>query len=147
MCTLWLETFAAGECVLEKKSQKIKISHISLIHHKVDDELSTCSRTASRLEGGNLTEQAASYPPALVRDILRVIGKVKQTYRNATYPKDPAHMTTPESLRESEHAMQIAYNQNTWMAHDSNPPKGVDWQSVVSTDHQQKDRDCYVRTL
>ena len=41
------------------------------------------------------------------------------------------HMTIPESLMESEHAIQIVYNQSTMTAHDCNPPKGVDWSTVV----------------
>ena len=84
-----------------------------------------------RLEGGNLTKKAASYPFPLVRDILKVISKVKQIFGNANYPRDPVHMTIPESLTESEHAIQIVYNQSTMTAHDSNPPKGVDWSTVV----------------
>ena len=84
-----------------------------------------------RLEGGNLTKKAASYPLPLVRDILKVVSKVKQTFGTANYPKDPMHMTIPESLVESEHAIQVVYNQSTMTAHDSNPPKGVDWDSVV----------------
>ena len=84
-----------------------------------------------RLEGGNLTKKAASYPLPLVRDILKVVSKVKQTFGTANYPKDPMHMTIPESLMESEHAIQVVYNQSTMTAHDSNPPKGVDWDSVV----------------
>ena len=84
-----------------------------------------------RLEGGNLTRKAASYPLPLVRDILKVVSKVKQTFGTANYPKDPMHMTIPDSLTESEHAIQIVYNQSTMTAHDSNPPKGVDWDTVV----------------
>ena len=84
-----------------------------------------------RLEGGNLTKRAASYPLPLVRDILKVVSKVKQTFGTANYPKDPMHMTIPESLMESEHAIQVVYNQSTMTAHDSNPPKGVEWDSVV----------------
>ena len=84
-----------------------------------------------RLEGGNLTKKAASYPFPLVRDILKVISKVKQIFGNANYPRDPMHMMIPESLTESEHAIQIVYNQSTMTAHDSNPPKGVDWSTVV----------------
>ena len=84
-----------------------------------------------RLEGGNLTKKAASYPLPLVRDILKVVSKVKQTFGTANYPKDPMHMTIPDSLLESEHAIQVVYNQSTMTAHDSNPPRGVDWDSVV----------------
>ena len=84
-----------------------------------------------RLEGGNLTKRAASYPLPLVRDILKVISKVKQIFGNANYPRDPMHMMIPESLTESEHAIQVVYNQSTMTAHDSNPPKGVDWSAVV----------------
>ena len=84
-----------------------------------------------RLEGGNLTKKAASYPFPLVRDILKVVSKVKQTFGTANYPRDPVHMTIPESLTESEHAIQIVHNQSTMAAHDSNPPKGVDWNTVV----------------
>ena len=84
-----------------------------------------------RLEGGTLTKRAASYPFPLARDILKVIGKVKQTFGTANYPRDPVHMTIPESLMESEHAIQIVYNQSTMTAHDSNPPNGVDWSTVV----------------
>ena len=92
-----------------------------------------CEGTHShvRLEGGTLTKKAASYPFPLVRDILKVISKVKQTFGTANYPRDPVHMTIPESLMESEHAIQIVYNQSTMTAHDSNPPKGVDWNTVV----------------
>ena len=84
-----------------------------------------------RLEGGNLTKKAASYPLPLVRDILKVVSKVKQAFGTANYPKDPMHMTIPESLTESEHAIQVVYNQSTMTAHDSNPPRGVEWDSVV----------------
>ena len=84
-----------------------------------------------RLEGGNLTKKAASYPLPLVRDILKVVSKVKQTFGTANYPKDPLHMTIPESLMESEHAIQVVYNQSTMTAHDSNPPRGMEWDSVV----------------
>ena len=84
-----------------------------------------------RLEGGTLTKKAASYPLPLVRDILKVISKVKQAFGTANYPKDPMHMTIPESLMESEHAIQMVYNQSTMTAHDSNPPRGVEWDSVV----------------
>ena len=84
-----------------------------------------------RLEGGNLTKKAASYPLPLVRDILKVVSKVKQAFGTANYPKDPMHMTIPESLMESEHAIQVVYNQSTMTAHDSNPPRGVEWDSVV----------------
>ena len=69
------------------------------------------NRPHVRLEGGNLTKKAASYPLPLVRDILKVVSKA--------------------SLTESEHAIQIVYNQSTMTAHDSNPPKGVEWDSVV----------------
>ena len=69
-----------------------------------------------RLEGGNLTKKAASYPLPLVRDILKVVCKVKQTFGTANYPKDPMHMTIPESLMESEHAIQVVYNQSTMTA-------------------------------
>ena len=41
------------------------------------------------------------------------------------------HMTIPDSLGELEHAIQIVYNQSTMTAHNSNPPKGVDWNTVV----------------
>ena len=51
-----------------------------------------------KLEGGNLTKKAASYPISLVRDILKVVVKVKQLAKTANYPKDPAHVTIPESL-------------------------------------------------
>ena len=84
-----------------------------------------------RLEGGNLTKKAASHPLPLVRDMLKVVSKLKQTFGTANYPKDPMHMTIPESLMESEHAIQVVYSQSTMTAHDSNPPKGVDWDSVV----------------
>ena len=79
----------------------------------------------------NLTKKAASYPLPLVRDILKVVSKVKQTFGTANYPKDPMHMTIPESLMESEHAIQVVYSQSTMTAHDSNPPTGVEWDSVV----------------
>ena len=78
-----------------------------------------------------MTKKAASYPFPLVRDILKTIGKVKQIYCNANYPRDPVHMTIPDSLLESEHAIQIVYSQSTMTAHDSNPSKGVDWGTVV----------------
>ena len=55
----------------------------------------------ARLEGGTLTKRAASYPFSLVRDFLKTINKVKQTYGNANYPRDPIHMTIPDSLVES----------------------------------------------
>ena len=84
-----------------------------------------------RLEGGSLTKKAPSYPLPLVRDILKVVSKVKQIFGTANFPKDPMHMTIPESLMESEHAIQVVYTQNTMTAHDSHPPKGVDWDSVV----------------
>ena len=53
-----------------------------------------CDGTHShvRLEGGMLTKRAASYPTSLVRDILKVVVKVKQLAKTANYPKDPAHV-------------------------------------------------------
>ena len=59
------------------------------------------------------------------------MSKVKQTFGTANCPKDPMHTTTLESLIESEHAVQVVYNQSTMTAHDSNPPKEVDWELVV----------------
>ena len=60
-----------------------------------------------RLEGGNLTKRAASYPLPLVRDILKAVSEVKQSFGNANHPKDPMHMTISESVTESEHAVQV----------------------------------------
>ena len=40
-------------------------------------------------------------------------------------------MTIPDSLVESEHSIQLVYNQSTMTAHDSSPQKGVDWDAVV----------------
>ena len=65
------------------------------------------------LEGGNLTKRhliiqvEASRAPAL-RDILKTVGKVRQTYRNAD--------------------MLSKHHQSTLTAHDSD---GVDWETVV----------------
>ena len=92
-----------------------------------------CDGTHShvRLEGGTLTKRAASYPVSLVRDILKVVVKVKQLAKTANYPKDPAHVTIPESLQESEHCVQVAYTQNTLQACDTRTPRAIPWDSVV----------------
>ena len=84
-----------------------------------------------RLEGGNLTKRAASYPISLVRDILKVITKVKQLAKTAKYPKDPTHVIITESLRESEHAVQVAYTQNTLTAYDTRTPRAIPWESII----------------
>ena len=80
------------------------------------------NRSHVRLEGGNLTK-AESYPTSLVRKILKVIRRIKQISRKTNYPKDHIHMTIPESLRESEHVIQIIYSHNTSSAHDVEPPR------------------------
>ena len=92
-----------------------------------------CDGTHShvRLEGGTLTKRAASYPISLVRDILKVVVKVKQLAKTANYPKDPAHVMIPESLQESEHCVQVAYTQNTLQAYDTRTPRAIPWESVV----------------
>ena len=92
-----------------------------------------CDGTHShvRLEGGTLTRRAASYPISLVRDILKVVVKVKQLAKTANYPKDPAHVMIPESLQESEHCVQVAYTQNTLQAYDTRTPRAIPWESVV----------------
>ena len=92
-----------------------------------------CDGTHShvRLEGGTLTKRAASYPVSLVRDILKVVVKVKQLAKTANYPKDPAHVMIPESLQESEHCVQVAYTQNTLQAYDTRTPRAIPWDSVV----------------
>ena len=92
-----------------------------------------CDGTHShvRLEGGTLTKRAASYPVSLVRDILKVVMKVKQLAKTANYPKDPAHVMIPESLQESEHCVQVAYTQNTLQAYDTRTPRAIPWDSVV----------------
>ena len=92
-----------------------------------------CDGTHShvRLEGGTLTKRAASYPVSLVRDILKVVVKVKQLAKTANYPKDPTHVTIPESLQESEHGVQVAYTQKTIQAYDTRTPRAVPWDSVV----------------
>ena len=92
-----------------------------------------CDGTHShvRLEGGTLTKRAASYPISLVRDILKVVVKIKQLAKTANYPKDPAHVMIPESLQESEHCVQIAYTQNTLQAYDTRTPRAIPWDSVV----------------
>ena len=92
-----------------------------------------CDGTHShvRLEGGTLTKRAVSYPVSLVRDILKVVVKVKQLAKTANYPKDPAHVTIPESLQESEHCVQVAYTQNTLQAYDTRTPRAIPWESVV----------------
>ena len=92
-----------------------------------------CDGTHShmRLEGGMLTKRAASYPVSLVRDILKVVVKVKQLAKTANYPKDPAHVTIPESLQESERCVQVAYTQNTLQAYDTRTPRAIPWDSVV----------------
>ena len=92
-----------------------------------------CDGTHShvRLEGGTLTKRAASYPISLVRDILKVVVKIKQLAKTANYPKDPAHVMIPESLQESEHCVQVAYTQNTLQAYDTRTPRAIPWDSVV----------------
>ena len=92
-----------------------------------------CDGTHShvRLEGGTLTKRAASYPISLVRDILKVVTKVKQLAKTANYPRDPAHVTIPVTLQESEHCVQVAYTQNTLQAYDTRTPKAIPWDSVV----------------
>ena len=57
--------------------------------------------------------------------------KVKQLAKTANYPKDPAHVTIPESLQESEHCVQVAYTQNTLQAYDTRTPRAIPWDSVV----------------
>ena len=89
------------------------------------------SHTHVRLEGGTLTKRAASYPVSLVRDILKVVAKVKQLAKTAKYPKDPLHVTIPESLLESEHCVQVAYTPNTLRAYDTRTPRAIPWESVV----------------
>ena len=89
------------------------------------------SHSHVRLEGGTLTKRAASYPISLVRDILKVVVKVKQLAKTANYPKDPAHVTIPELLHESEHCVQAAYTQNTLQAYDTRTPRAIPWESVV----------------
>ena len=92
-----------------------------------------CDGTHShvRLEGGTLTKRAASYPISLVRDILKVVVKVRLLAKTANYPKDPAHVMIPESLQESEHCVQVAYTQNTLQAYDTRTPRAIPWESVV----------------
>ena len=89
------------------------------------------SHSHVRLEGGTRTKRAASYPVSLVRDILKVVVKVKQLAKTANYPKDPVHVTIPESLQESEHSVQVAYTQNTLQAYDTRTPRAIPWDSVV----------------
>ena len=57
--------------------------------------------------------------------------KVKQLAKTANYPKDPVHVTIPESLQESEHCVQLAYTQITLQAYDTRTPRAIPWDSVV----------------
>ena len=62
---------------------------------------------------------------------MNVVTKVKQLAKTANYPKDPTHVIIPDSLQESERAVQVAYTQNTLTAYDTRTPRAILWESVL----------------